>query len=77
MKRTFWKLTTIFTAVLCLTVFGAALSSAKGPGGGGGGGGKPNPETAGNNLSFPVIWSEGVKKILPGTPGMDPALNGE
>jgi hypothetical protein len=66
MKRTFWKLTTIFTAVLCLTVFGAALSSAKGPGGGGGGGGKPNPETAGNNLSFPVIWAEGVTKVLPG-----------
>ncbi len=33
-------------------------------------------ETAGNNLSFPVIWSEGVEKILPGTPGMDPILTG-
>lgn len=35
MKTTFWKLATIFTAVLCLTVFGAALSPAQGPNGGG------------------------------------------
>jgi len=34
-------------------------------------------ETAGNNLSFPVIWAECVQKILPGTPGMTPILNGE
>ena len=37
MKTNVWKLATIFSAVLCLTFFGAALSSAKGPGGGGGG----------------------------------------
>lgn len=29
---------------------------------------KPTGETAGNNLSFPVIWTEGVAKILPGDP---------
>ena len=40
MKTNIWKLATIFLAVLCLTFFGAALSSAKGPGGGGGGGGE-------------------------------------
>ena len=33
-------------------------------------------ETAGNNLSYPVIWAEGVIKTLPGTPGMTPVLNG-
>ena len=39
MKTSLWKLATIFLAVLCLTFFGAAVSSAKGPGSGGGGGG--------------------------------------
>lgn len=29
---------------------------------------KPTGETAGNNLSFPVIWTEGVAKVLPGDP---------
>lgn len=32
-------------------------------------------ETAGNNLSFPVIWSDGVEKPLRGTVG-SPVLNG-
>ncbi len=41
-----------------------------------GGGGKPNPELAGNNLSFPVIWAEGVTKVLPGTYGMAPLTSG-
>jgi hypothetical protein len=40
------------------------------------GGGKPNPHLAGNNLSFPVIWAEGVVKTPPGTPGMEPMLLG-
>ena len=41
-------------------------------------GGKPDGgETAGNNLSFPVIWSDGIQKVLPGTPGIEPILNGE
>ena len=53
-------------------------SMAKGGTPGGGGGGRPGGEPeAGNNLSFPVIWSEGVAKVLPGTPGMVPVLNGE
>lgn len=47
-----------------------------GPADGGGGGGKPGGETAGNNLSFPVIWAEGVTKILPGMAGVAPVLNG-
>ncbi len=37
MKTTFWKLTTIFMAVLCLSVFGAALSPAERPENPGGG----------------------------------------
>ena len=36
---------------------------AKGPGGGGGGG---HTEPVGNNLSFPVIWSEGITLTLRG-----------
>lgn len=42
-------------------------SAAQGPGGGSGGGG-PATEDYGNNLSFPVIWAEGVTKALRGTP---------
>ncbi len=39
--------------------------------------GKPNPTTeAGNNLSYPVIWSDGVTKTLPGTMG-ETKLTGE
>jgi hypothetical protein len=35
------------------------------------GGGEPDTtETAGNNLSYPVIWSEGVEKTLQGTFGV-------
>ena len=40
-------------------------------------GGKPTGHEAGNNLSYPVIWAEGVTKALPGTAGADPVLNGE
>lgn len=40
-------------------------------------GGKPAPETeVGNNLSYPVIWAEGVTKVLPGTLGMAPLTDG-
>jgi len=37
--------------------------------------GKPGGETAGNNLSYPVIWAEGVTKVLRGDPG-EYTLNG-
>jgi len=66
--------------VMALMLAVASISvAAKGPGGGnGGGGGKPGGDTtAGNNLSYPVIWAEGVAKVLPGTPGMVPVLNGD
>ena len=53
---------------------------AAGPGGGGGGGGGGSgvgeADVASNNLSYPVIWSEGVTKVLPGTPAMTPVLGG-
>lgn len=39
--------------------------------------GKPTGHEAGNNLSYPVIWAEGVQKVLPGTPGMVPYLAGD
>ncbi len=61
--------------VLFLVLALAIPAYAKGPGGGGGGGGKP-PSEASNNLSYPVIWAEGVTKVLPGAPGMTPTLNG-
>ena len=77
MKMRVLKLATIFLAVLTLFLFGAFPAWAKGPGGWGGDGGKPGGETAGNNLSYPVIWAEGVTKILPGAPGVAPVLNGE
>jgi len=41
------------------------------------GGNKPGGEVAGNNLSYPVVWAEGVTKTLPGTPGAPPFLEGE
>jgi hypothetical protein len=34
-------------------------------------------ESAGNNLSYPVVWSDGVSKILRGYPDMEPMLEGE
>jgi hypothetical protein len=39
--------------------------------------GPPSGQEAGNNLSYPVIWAEGVTKVVPGTPGMTPLLTGE
>ncbi len=62
----------VLAAVAVALAAGPAIA-AKGPsaGGGGGsagGGGKPAAETVGNNLSFPVEWSEvGWSLALPGT----------
>lgn len=52
------------------------VAEAKPPSGGGGGGGGGHTETAGNNLSFPVIWAENVPKTLRGTQG-EAALGGK
>ena len=60
------KVFLLFTALVFQLGF-VATSSAEKPGG----------ETAGNNLSYPVIWTEGIGKALPGTPGMLPVTNGE
>ena len=50
-----------------------AAAAGYGKGGGGGGGGETS---VGNNLSFPVIWSDGVTKTLRGTM-LVPVLEGQ
>jgi hypothetical protein len=64
MKKPVWKLATIFLLALSLALFCSATVLAKK-----GGGGPPGGEAAGNNLSYPVIWAEGVQKALRGTFG--------
>lgn len=54
------RFVTVLVVISMLAIV-PAVATAKGPGGGG------HTETVGNNLSFPVIWSEGVKLSLPGT----------
>ena len=65
-----------FGVIMLFLMFFPALSiAAKG-----GIPGKPadGEETAGNNLSFPVIWAEGVSKPLNGSgPGVIDKLDGE
>ncbi len=56
-----------FGALLVALCAAAQLSAQNGGGGGGGG----HTEIAGNNLSFPVIWAEGVTKALRGAPGVE------
>lgn len=57
----------IITMALVIALSGfASTALAKGPGSGGGGG---HETAAGNNLSFPVIWSDGAIKTLRGTFG--------
>ena len=55
--------------IICILVVVLAppAAMAKGP---------PATEAAGNNLSFPVIWAEGVTKTVPGTPDMQPVTGG-
>jgi hypothetical protein len=61
MNKPVWKLATIFLLALCLALFCSATALAKK-----GGGGPPGGEAAGNCLSFPVIWAEGMSKALRG-----------
>lgn len=63
------KLFVFFLVALLMFSLVPAAAIAKGPGGGGEPGGGGHTEPAGNNLSFPVIWSEGASLSLPGTPG--------
>lgn len=55
--------------IICILVVVLAppAAIAKGP---------PASEAASNNLSFPVIWAEGVTKAVPGTVGMTPLTGG-
>ena len=68
-----WKLWvfTLCVVVLVALIVAPGVLEAKGPGGGS----KPTA-AAGNNLSFPVIWAEGVAKTLRGSPDMEPLLGG-
>jgi hypothetical protein len=80
MKKSLCKIrfSTLILTILTFTFLFVPLALAKKPiGGGNGNGGKPTPESGVNNLSYPVIWAEGVTKALPGTPGMDPVLTGQ
>lgn len=60
--------------VVTAVILAALPAVAQGGPGGGGGGGGGGETTAVNNLSFPVIWSCGVTKPLPGTPGVEKFL---
>lgn len=57
-----------YIVVIILTTF-MILSGGAAVMGAGGSGNHPGGEAAGNNLSFPVIWSDGLIKDLRGTPG--------
>lgn len=57
-------------------IFICSSQTIKAQGGNGGGSNEPPTETAGNNLSFPVIFADGGSKVLPGTIGTY-ALEGE
>lgn len=59
----------IALAVAGTPILVAAPGGVKGKPGGG-------EDSAGNNLSFPVIWAEGVEKPLRGEVGMEPLLQG-
>lgn len=65
----------VFAVAASVALCGAAATMttalAADPGNGRGGGGRPGGETYGNNLSFPVIWSDGVAKTLRGAPGFE------
>ena len=61
----------MLATALIIGVMASPMALAAGPGGGSGSGNKPpTGETTGNNLSFPVIWAEGVTKALRGAPGV-------
>lgn len=63
--------------VLTLAISLAAFGQGNGNGGGGGGGGGGGDSTAGNNLSYPVIWADAdYTKVLRGTPAMTPITGG-
>ena len=59
------RLTSALIVVALIFAMSPTITLAKGPGGGGGGGGG-HTEPVGNNLSFPVIWSDGAKLTLRG-----------
>lgn len=80
----YWQIALLIGTLLIAICSQPSLAQNRGAGkgggggnGGGGGDGGGHVETAGNNLSFPVIWAEGVTKSLRGESGMTPQLKGE
>jgi hypothetical protein len=67
----------ILVAAAMIMAAPMAAVAKKGDGGSGGGGGGGKDRTAGNCLSFPVFWAEGVPKVLRGDPYSDPVLEGK
>lgn len=65
MKRKTFCLTGFFVALFL--VIAASLDNGRA---------EETGDVFGNNLSFPVIWSDGVTKALRGTTGMEPATAG-
>lgn len=65
-----------FSLILLIVVLVTMILASQGMVGAATVGGRAKPEGAGNNLSYPVIWAEGVPKVLRGAPGMAPQLNG-
>lgn len=70
------KMLMVLVLLLSLATTTMAAGPGNGGGGNGGGSGGGHTEIAGNNLSYPVIWSEEVQKVVPGTVGMTPQLEG-
>ena len=72
-------LTTFFKIMVFMPfvfLFASQTINAQKKGNGNGGNPHDGTETAGNNLSFPVIWADGGSKTLPGVMG-EHSLNGE
>ncbi len=63
------RVTAIALGILMALAASSSMAVAKGAGGGG------HETVAGNNLSFPVIWSDGVTKVLRGDFG-EPVFGG-
>ena len=73
MKRQIQLVLTFMTIFLMASMVVVGQGRGQGQGGNGGG----SEPTAGNNLSYPVVWAdENYKKVLRGTPAMVPITNG-
>ena len=69
-RRHLIRLAAVLALAAAVAMVGGTAAQAARPEGG-----HPGGEAAGNNLSFPVIWSDGPTKVLRGAPGVE-NLNG-